>query len=134
LSLPRFLGVVPGNGRPYLSVDRERIDRWHLGADRRFRVGLIWAGNPQHPRDRQRSMAAENLRVLADTPGVELFSLQQGANQSWMRQLVEPEHEMADTAAMLMNLDLVISVDTMLAHLAGALGRPVWILLPLVPD
>jgi hypothetical protein len=135
LTLPRFLGILPGD-LPYLSVDAERVEEWRqrLNGASGMRVGLVWAGNPQHPRDRLRSIPAESFRALADIAGVTLFSAQQGAREDWLPQLVEPRHEIADTAALLMNLDLVITVDTMVAHLAGALGRPVWILLSWIPD
>jgi len=136
LSLPRLLGGLPARV-PYVPADPERVDAWRgrLEAEHRFRVGVVWAGNPDHPGDRRRSIPMESLRALAEVPGVALFSLQKGASPpSWMPQLVEPAHEVADTAALLLHLDLLISVDTMMAHLAGAMGRPVWVLLPLVPD
>jgi ADP-heptose:LPS heptosyltransferase len=101
-------------------------------------VGLVWAGNPQHRQDRKRSIAPELLAPLGRVPGVAFFSLQRG----WRARiegikLCELEEEtgtVVDTAAAIMNLDLVISVDTMVAHLAGALGRKVWLLLGFSPD
>jgi Flp pilus assembly protein TadD len=135
LSLPRFLGMAPGDS-PYLSVDPERMEEWRrrLLPIESMRVGLAWAGNAQNPRDRLRSIPPQRLELLQDTPGVALFSLQKGASEKWLTQLDEPDHRLVDAAAMIMNLDLVITVDTMIAHLAGALGRPVWILLSHIPD
>jgi hypothetical protein len=135
LSLPQFLGIAPGDS-PYLSVDPERVKKWRrrLLPVGNMRVGLVWAGNPKNPRDRLRSISPERLEPLRDTPGVALFSLQKGASEKWLTQLDEPDHRLMDAAAMIMNLDLVITVDTMIAHLAGAFGRPVWILLSRIPD
>jgi tetratricopeptide (TPR) repeat protein len=108
-----------------------------------LRVGLVWAGSPTHKRDRARSIALAKLKPLFDVPGVQWFSLQKGAAAE---QLVEfPErvaiHDLAagfkdyaDTATAIAGLDLVITVDTSVAHLAGTMGKPVWILLHEQPD
>lgn len=105
-------------------------------------VGLVWAGNPGHVNDRQRSIPQEQLLSLAATPGVSFYSLQVGAADKAQRELARAEitdlaprfTDFADSAAAIQALDLVITVDTSVAHLAGALGKPVWILLPFVPD
>jgi Flp pilus assembly protein TadD len=104
-----------------------------------MRVGLVWAGNPAHPDDRNRSAPLSVLlAALGDIPGLELVSLQKGARAA------EAEgapirtdltlDSFVDTARAIQRLDLVISVDTSVLHLAGAMGRPVWALLPVAPD
>jgi len=131
---------------PYLFANPDRAAIWkdRLGGDRsRLRVGLAWAGNPQHRRMRIRDVSFELLRPLWRLEGIDFFSLQIGPAAEKIRQLVDvaaindhTEHiqTFADTAALMLELDLIISVDTAVAHLAGALGRPVWTLLPFVPD
>src|SRR5262249_21343711 len=102
------------------------------------RVGLVWAGNPKHKNNRRRSLNPQLLAPLAEVAGVRWFSLQQGssggANVGFAVQLGPELTDFAETAAAIENLDLVITVDTAVAHLAGALGRPVWTLLPFAPD
>lgn len=108
----------------------------------RLKVGLVWSGNPRHANDHNRSMALAQLEPLFDLP-VQFVSLMNEVRPS-DRQVLEKEARVmdlapslktfSDTAALVSQLDLVISVDTSVAHLAGALGTPVWILLPLVPD
>jgi ADP-heptose:LPS heptosyltransferase len=106
-----------------------------------LRVGLVWAGNPKHTRDRQRSIALEQLHGLTRLPGVRFYSLQKGpsaqdlaASSLPIVDLAGQIEDFADTAAIVANLDLVICVDTAVAHLAGALGKPVWLLVPHVGD
>lgn len=144
LNLPEILGTTPETipaAVPYLHADSKRIaDVAHIFAPHRssFKVGLVWRGNPEHKNDHNRSCPAEELAPLATLKNITLFSLQ-------MREtlpdrlpatinLAPQIKSFADTAAMMAHLDLVLSVDTAVAHLAGALGRPVWILLPFVPD
>ena len=106
-------------------------------------MGLCWWGNPTHKEDRTRSFSLEVLAPLGDVPNTWFCSLQKGpaARQAaagtgglevsdWTAEL----GDFADTAALIANLDLVIACDTAVAHLAGAMGRPVWLLLPLVAD
>ena len=109
-----------------------------------FKIGLAWAGNPENPHNRLRSIALFQLSPLAEASkqaAVQFHSLQKGeaAPQAlpagmdlidWTRDL----HDFAETAALIANLDLVITVDTAVAHLAGAMGKPVWLLLRFVPD
>ena len=147
LSLPlafeTTLRNLPGNV-PYLSADPETVEDWrHRMAGPELKVGLVWAGRPEHKRDRHRSIALAELAPLAAIPNVAFYALQKGAAVS------EAEHapegmrleilspllgDFADTAAAIMALDLVITVDTSVAHLAGALGKPVWILHAYAPD
>ena len=105
-------------------------------------VGLVWAGNPDHRNDRKRSLSLAQLSTLSRVRGVRFFSLQKGTPAEQVRtpagmDLVDAAGDLsdfADTAAVVAALDLVITVDTAVAHLAGAMGRPVWVLLPFAPD
>jgi Flp pilus assembly protein TadD len=144
LSLPRIfettLETVPANV-PYLQVDPRRRDRWaaRVPADGRLKVGLVWAGSASQVGDERRSIPFSRFAPLGEIPGVWFCSLQKGRPPAdpppgmkladWTDEL----HDFAETAALVANLDLVITVDTSVAHLAGALGRPVWILLQHFP-
>jgi hypothetical protein len=113
-----------------------------LAAGKGPRVGIVWAGNPRHSNDRNRSMPAPCLRPLLATGNAHFFSLQKGAAArdidvfpaGTIADLAADISDFADTAAIIANLDLVISVDTAVAHLAGAMGRQVWMLVPHVPE
>jgi len=149
LSLPRVFGTnlanIP-NTVPYLHADPEDARRWQdrlAGHCSIVKVGLGWAGNPAHKNDRNRSMKLARLARLGQAPGVSFFSLQKGAAAAEAKtppasmELVDWTQELkdfADTAALIANLDLVIAVDTAVAHLAGAMGKPVWTLLPYAAD
>lgn len=131
MSLPHMLGVTLENlpaCRPYLKVPAgAAVDVTGAG----LRVGLAWRGNPQHENDKHRSVGLDLLAPLFDVAGVSFFSLQVAAEESDARltDLAPQLKGFAQTAAAIAALDLVISVDTAVAHLAGALGKPVWILL-----
>lgn len=143
LSLPRILRTtaetIPA-GVPYLRAPPPRTplpkrDGISLHA------GIVWAGNPLHGNDHQRSCPGEMFLQLLRLPGLALYGLQKGpapaasAVSPLLVPPLVPDHaDMADTAAVIAQLDLVITVDTSVAHLAGALGKPVWLLLPYVPD
>ncbi len=108
-----------------------------------LRVGLAWAGNPAHANDRRRSLDLAALGPLGGVEGVVLLSLQKGPRAEQAEKppgglrlvrLPDPWNDLPWLAAVIERLDLVITVDTMHAHLAGALGRPVWVLLPFAPD
>ena len=148
MSLPAVfdtgLDTIPATV-PYVSVTGERKERWsrRLAEVSGLRVGLVWAGSPQHVGDRQRSIALERLGALGTVSGVSFVSLQKGDREedanteagAWFVERLGPELEdLADAAAVIDELDLVICVDTALAHLAGALGKPVWVLLPTPAD
>jgi len=142
-SLPHALGVLDldsvSRHVPYLRADREIVAKWRraLAGHDGLRVGVVWKGNPRHPQDCHRSIPVERFASLAELPGVKLFSLQIGAPApAWLHDLVGGGQALAfeETAAIVANLDLVVSCDTAAVHLAGALGRPVWIALPPVPD
>jgi FkbM family methyltransferase len=94
-----------------------------------LRVGLCWRGNPQHMFDKYRSLPWAEMKPLLDVPGVDFYSLQSADRESGLPLLVNRCHDFAETAAAIAHLDLVITVDTAVAHLAGAIGKPVWILL-----
>jgi len=146
MSLPRVLGIeldsIPADV-PYLTVDAARAQRWRteLAAESRLQVGLVWAGNPRHERDRFRSIAFEKLAPLWRVEGVQFYSLQKehvfGASLPAdvpVIDLAPRLDHLLDTAAAIQALDLVICVDTAVAHIAGALGRPVWLMLPAAGD
>ncbi len=129
---------------PYLAAPRERIAAWsqRLKKNRTPRVGIAWSGNPMHGDDRNRSIALKGLLPLLSA-GVEIVSLQKDVREGDREVLkAHPQildfaselKDFADTAALVSLLDLVISVDTAPVHLAGALGKQVWVLLPFAPD
>jgi tetratricopeptide (TPR) repeat protein len=149
LDLPRLIGTtlttIPADV-PYISADPARVENWAqiLAADPPGkRVGLVWSGNPHHKNDRNRSILLREFEPLADLDGVTFLSLQKGAasgqasDSTLKLKLVDHTPRLTDfaeTAALLSNLDLIITVDTSVAHLAGALARPTWVLLPFAPD
>lgn len=143
LDLPMRLGMADPwwPGSPYLRADGPPPLSWPQ--DGRLAVGVAWAGNPDHGNDRFRSIAAERLIFLAADPRVRLVSLQRNAPREVLERIDaaglvvdagERLHGFADTAALVARLDLVVAVDTSVAHLAGAMGRPAWVLLPAAPD
>lgn len=112
-------------------------------AGTKLAIGLVWAGRPEHTNDLNRSLTLDQLLPLADLPGVALYSLQMGARAgdiaaisaaALVHDLAPQIQDFADTARLIDQLDLVICVDTSVAHLAGALGRPAFVLLPYTPD
>lgn len=143
LSLPhrcgtRSLAAVPADV-PYLEAPIDSRANWRRRLDAvpaRLRVGLSWAGNPANPDDRNRSCSLEALTDLFEVPDVAWINLQLGAGREELRSMSTPIFDWADaqtdyaeTAALMAELDLIITVDTSIAHAAGAMGRPVWILL-----
>jgi len=147
MSLPHGFGTeknsIPSTV-PYLHADPELTRQWARRFDsdhRRLRIGLVWAGRPDQGNDCNRSMPLAALAPLAKLDGIDFYKLQIG---DAARQTPPPGlnlidftadlSDFADTAAMLANLDLLITVDTAPAHLAGAMGRPTWTLLTQVPD
>lgn len=131
------------NRVPYLRAPDDRLRAWRrrLPEDHLPRVALAWAGNPHHRNDANRSLRLEQLGPLFDRDDVRLFSVQKGpaadALQGRGLPIVDlgPElRDFLDTAAVVSLMDLVVSVDTSVAHLAGALGAAVWMMIPRVPD
>jgi len=149
LSLPFLfktrLETIPAQV-PYLRTPAQAAHRWtkRVAKMEGFRVGLVWAGNPEHVNDHRRSIGLEQLAPLFAVAGASFASLQHGARSADLERLKRGNigiadlasdfGDFADTAAAVDALDLVITVDTSVAHLAGALGKPVWVLLPWVTD
>lgn len=141
LSLPRLFGVTPAAiPASDLYADPTLVAAWQarIGGEG-FKVGLAWQGNPAMKADAKRSVPLERLRPLAALPGVSLFGLQKGAGREGIADVPQDDlgpdlADLADTAAAMAHLDLVIAVDSAVAHLAGALGRPVWTLVRFNPD
>jgi len=145
LSMPLALGTtletIPG-AVPYLQADGAQVGMWHSRlatmAKKDPRIGLAWAGNPRNHSptwaavDRRRSLALDRLAPLFGLAGLHFFSLQKDRSEVPvdfpLTDLMNEMEDFADTAALIANLDLVISVDTAVVHLAGALGKPVWML------
>jgi hypothetical protein len=147
LSLPLAFGTrletIPSK-TPYLSVSQEDARNWNLrlGSKHRPRIGLAWSGRPTRSNDRNRSTSFECLLRLLEIDAT-FVSLQKDvrpddapamSERSDLLQFADELLTFADTAALISNLDLVISVDTSVAHLAGALAKPVWVLLPFFPE
>ena len=143
MSLPRMfnteISTIP-NKISYLKTDKILVDKFSkiIRSDK-FKIGIVWAGNPKQEDDWKRSVAFDKFRILLGISGIEFFSLQKEIIDDEIEDLEitdlsEYLYDFADTAAIIENLDLVISVDTSVAHLAGALGKPTWILLSHIPD
>ena len=149
MSLPGLLntreGTIPSD-IPYLSPPDDRkvtLSRIFDRGSPSLKVGIVWAGSPKHTNDSNRFCQAQNFLVISNLQSVQLYSLQKGGRVPELSS-VEPAgsiidlsghlEDFADTAQALGKLDLLITVDTSVAHLAGAMGTPVWVLLPYVPD
>jgi tetratricopeptide repeat protein len=133
-------GDLPGE-LPAFGVDPGNVERWRAARPRAQCVaGLCWAGRPTHPQDRSRSISPEHLLALRDIPGLALVGLQRPPctrvpppgllDADWGAEI----RDFSDLAAMLLALDVVVTVDTATAHLAGTLGRPTHVMLPYAPD
>jgi tetratricopeptide (TPR) repeat protein len=146
LSLPSILGTTEASipqRVPYLRAEAGRVAAWRARLDGdALNVGVTWCGNPRHVNDRNRSMPLDVFRRAA-APGCRFVTVQpdlraedRASIATWdgALDLGAELTDFGDTAALVDALDLVISVDTSVAHLAGALGKPVWILLPYAPD
>ncbi|ABC23718.1 tetratricopeptide repeat protein [Rhodospirillum rubrum] len=147
MDLPGLLELgEEGHRVPYLGAEGRRVDAWAARlaaiAPRDMRIGVAWRGSPTHGLDRERSFSPALFGPLAALPGVRLIALHPDATPAEAGPAIlcpEPDADwrrdaFLGTAAMMGALDLVITVDTVFAHLAGALGRPAWVLLPRVPD
>jgi hypothetical protein len=154
-ALPGLLGIdaksLPGEV-PYLKTPATCQAAWHTrirGAEpvtpkEPLRIGIVWTGNPGQDLNSQRSCQLADFAGLAAIPGTVWYSLQKEADEERLQSVWPGDsqiaalgpmlHDFADTAAVIEALDLVISVDTSVAHLAGALGRPAWVLLSHTPD
>jgi FkbM family methyltransferase len=134
---------------PYLSADPALEQHWkqYLEPYGGYRIGIAWQGNPKHQADRMRSIPLAEFAALGKLKGIQLFSLQKGPGVEQLERLAgrvdivplgdrldETSGAFMDTAAVLKNLDLLVTSDTSLAHVAGALGVPTWLALSHVPD
>jgi len=147
LSLPAILKTTLANvpaDVPYLAAEADRVEQWRgeLAKLDGFKIGIAWQGNPQYRGDRERSVPLAAFEPIAKVNGVHLISLQKGPGTEQLAE-VAPRFSVTDlgsrldtsggafldTAAVIKGLDLVITINTSLAHLAGALGAPAWIAL-----
>jgi hypothetical protein len=130
---------------PYLAADDAHLEKWsaRLGALRQPRIAIAWAGNSGHDNDRNRSIAFAKLKPLFDAAPASFVSVQRDirdadagplAAETRVTHVGGELENFSDTAAVLALCDLVITVDTAVAHLAGAMGRPLWVLVPFWPD
>ena len=129
---------------PYIYADSSKAQYWRNKiSGPELKVGIIWAGSPEHGNDRYRSCSLNNFASLAEIEGVQLYGLQKGLAARQVDEFAETipvtnisKHfnDFTDTAAAIDNLDLVISVDTSVLHLSGAMGKPTWALLPYAPE
>ncbi len=147
LSLPGIfrttLETIPAQV-PYIFADTKKVRFWQNRlSDPDFKVGLVWKGSPAHKNDRLRSCSFEAFAPLATVPGLRLYGIQKRDSLSGTKYLLggrnftnlgEGLNDFTDTSGLIANMDLIISVDTSVAHLAGAMGKPVWVLLPYSPD
>ncbi len=129
---------------PYIYADQAKAEYWRdklAGPD--FKVGIVWAGSPEHGNDRYRSCSLKCFAPLAEIEGVQLYGLQKGqaadqmdefAGTITVKNISKHFDDFTDTAAAIENLDLVISVDTSVLHLSGAMGKSTWALLPYAPE
>ena len=149
LDLPMHYGTTLDNlpaQVPYLKAPAEKVAQWRERLkpwDGKRKVGIAWAGSPVQVNNRNRSMPLSALAPLLDMQGVQCFSLQKGPGGGFtdmtpaaqaLVDLTGEWNDFSDSAAMIECLDLVITVDSAVAHLAGALGKPVWVLLAPNPD
>ena len=146
LDLPRLLNTtlqtIPVCDS-YLETPPELREVWadRIGPGENIRVGIVWAGNPKHANDRNRSIEGALFRPLTEISGVSTYSLQVGRDGESTKIIGDRATDIApfltdfaETAAAMRNLDLIVTADTSVAHLAGTLGTPVWTLLPYIPD
>lgn len=137
MSLPHILGIYETSGKSYLTP----ASKVELKDNGRKRIGLVWSGNPDFPSNKNRSCSLKDLQPLLDIPEIDFYSLQVGEASKAIDEFkgkitdLSPYlSDFSDTASVISQLDLVITVDTGVAHLAGALGKPVWIMLSAVEN
>lgn len=146
MSLPVILNMERAplaSSVPYLPLVAATKQKWQdkLGGFKQYKVALVWAGNPEHSKDQFRSLELGLLAPLFELAGIDWLSVQLGAGQKTLQQQDWPVTDLSadiedftDTAAILSNVDLLISIDTSVAHLAGAIDCPTWLLLHYDPD
>lgn len=142
--LPKYIktpGLTSGAPIPYLKVNGE--SPVNISQEPGFKIGIVWGGSPMHHNDHNRSCPIQALLPLFEIPGTQFYSLQIGP-QAWeqnrlenpelLKSVVDDIHDFAQMAAFIQQLDLVITVDTAMAHLCGALGMHAWVMLPYIPE
>ncbi len=150
LSIPLYCATTLGNvpaAIPYLYADADHLQdsATRLAGIREFKVGVCWQGGSAYPKDGDRSPGLDPFKTLFRLGGVRYFTLQPGSRDQFLAVAGSTAHDLGheidefnppfeETAALIMNLDLVITCDTAVGHVAGALGKPVWVVLPFVPD
>ncbi len=146
LSLPLFFSTTYKTIHAedaYLKANKRTIEKWKqiIDKNKKLKVGLVWVGNPNHSRDKHRSINFAEFESLLSVEEVEFFSLQKFGDGDIRKHSIDESritkleiNTFDDTSAIIDNLDLVISVDTSVAHLAGAMGKPVWNLIYYYPD
>ncbi len=145
MSIPRLINLYPGmtDWAPYIQAPEAKIAKWrsHL-PDGSLKVGIVWAGRPEHGNDANRSCGIDTFTQLFQNQSIQFIGLQKGPAEHQLDDLPFSNatnlgsqlDSFSDTAAILTQLDLLITVDTSVAHLAGAMGCPVWVLIPHIPD
>ena len=147
LDVPGLLSILPdttSTSLPYLSPDQDRVGQWRSRLNsNNFKVGVVWSGNPKHYNDQNRSCPLCDILEICRHNDAKYYSLQKEVceadramidHSKNIIQLGEFFDDFGDTAAAIACLDLVITVDTSVAHLAGAMGKTTWVLLPYLPD
>jgi len=147
LSLPhRCRNLTPSipSELPYLTPPPQVMEKWswQFQSVPGLKIGLVWAGSPTHANDRNRSCRLDDLAPLLVISGINWFSLQKGPAADQLKQVHSKAitgldlllHDFSDTAAAISHLDLIVAVDTSVAHLSGALNKPCWVMLPYAPD
>ncbi len=146
LSLPLYFNTTIENipaKVPYLYVNKDLKNKWaeFINEQGKIKIGIVWAGSPIHTNDRHRSVRLKQFLSLLSIEGTHFYSLQKGFQviqakdyELLLTNLDKNIGSFADTSAIIENLDLVITIDTSVAHLAGALGKKTWLLLPYFPD
>ncbi|MCP4748728.1 MAG: tetratricopeptide repeat protein [Desulfobacteraceae bacterium] len=140
-SLPGIMGTLPEtipNTIPYLAADPEKIKHWHMRIKSKgLKIGIVWSGSDADP---ARRCPLSEFESLSRHNCLTFYGLQkhdpdkQARAYEWLTNFGPELNDFSDTAAVLANMDLLISIDTSVAHLAGAMGRPAWVLLPYIPD
>ncbi len=145
MSVPGIVGTtsatIPADV-PYIFADPERTAFWkeRLSSSHGLMVGIAWQGNPEYIGDQRRSISLAHFEPLAKVPGVRLFSLQTGHGREQLEKFAAEWNindlglPLSETAAVMMNLDLIVTSDSAVAHLAGALARPTWLAACCTPD
>lgn len=154
LSLPGLFGTtldsIPSD-IPYVTADSRLVEKWRkiLHHDSNIKIGIVWSGNPSFKNNHNRSCSLSDFAALAEIPGLSFYSLQKGPTsvensnapvlkftdlKNELKVVIDCNNDFADTAAVISNLDLIISTDTAVVHLAGTMGKPVWTLLHAAPD